>query len=133
AACLQIDRHRVLMVHDQPLAVDLAEASGPTQPEIGLLPSVHRSAYPVEAVAECNVIAHRDGEVMNFIAYRTLERREHLFPNFPEGICSSVSQRGHEVERHDLLRGERHDAFDVLVMKRSDAIVYESLDCCLIV
>src|SRR3989442_14895748 len=81
AACLQIDRHRVLMVHDQPRAVDLTEASGPTQPEIGLQPIVHGSAYPVEAVAECNVIAHSDVEVMNFIAYRPLERREHLFPN----------------------------------------------------
>jgi hypothetical protein len=29
-AMLQIDRHRVLMVHDQPLAVDLTEASSPT-------------------------------------------------------------------------------------------------------
>ncbi len=66
------------MVHDQPLAVDLPEASGPTQPEIGLLPSVHGSAYPVEAVGECHVIAHRDGEVVNFIADRTLERRECL-------------------------------------------------------
>jgi len=32
------------MVHDQPLAVDLTEASGPTQPEDGLLPIVHGSA-----------------------------------------------------------------------------------------
>src|SRR5260370_41224535 len=72
AACLQIDRHRVLMMHDQPLAVDLTEASGPTQPEIGLLPSVQGSAYPIEAVGECNVIAHRDGEVVNFIVNRAL-------------------------------------------------------------
>ena len=43
-AMLQIDRHRVMMVHDQPLAVDLTEAGGPTQPEIGLLPIVHGSA-----------------------------------------------------------------------------------------
>src|SRR2546430_1203505 len=90
------------MVHDQPRIVDLTEAGGPTQPESGLLPSVHGSAYPVEAVGEGTVIAHRDGEVVNFIADRTLERREDLFPNFPEGICSYVAQRGHDVERHDL-------------------------------
>ena len=60
------------MMHDQPLAVDLTEASGPTQPEIGLLPSVHGSAYPVEAVGECHVIAHRDGQVVNFIVNRAL-------------------------------------------------------------
>src|SRR5579884_880775 len=120
---LQIDRHRVLMVHDQPLAVDLPEASGPTQPEIGLLPSVHGSAYPVKAVGECNVITHSDGEVVNFIVNWALVDQEYRFPKFPECICSQVSQRGHDVERHDLLRVQRHDAFDVLVTKRSDPLV----------
>src|SRR6266699_2185365 len=128
AACLQIDRHRVLMVHDQPLAVDPPPASGPTQPEIGLLPIVHGSAYPVEAVGEGNVLAHRDGQVVNFIAYRTLERREYLFPGFPECLCSHVAQRGHDVERHDLLRVERHDAFDVLVTNRLDPTLYYPFD-----
>src|SRR6266566_9934527 len=113
-AIRQIDRHRVLMVHDQPRAVDLPEASGQTQPEIGLLPSDHGSAYPVEAVGEGHVIAHRDGQVVNFIVNRALVDEEDLFPTFPECICSQVSQRGHDVERHDLLRVERHDAFDVL-------------------
>ena len=71
-AMLQIDRHRVLMVHDQPLAIDLTQASGPTQPEISLLPIVQGTAYPVEAVSECNVIAHSDVEVVNFIVNRAL-------------------------------------------------------------
>src|SRR5260221_11463531 len=133
AACLQIDRHRVLMMHDQPRAVDLTEASGPTQPEIGLLPSVQGSAYPVEAVGEGNVIAHRDGEVVNFIVNRALVDGEDLFPNVPECICSQVAQRGHDVERHDLLRIERHDACDVLGTNRSDPIVNEYLDCYIIV
>jgi len=79
--------------------------------------------YPVKAVSEGHVIARRDGQVSNFIADRTLERREYLFPNFPECICSHVAQRGHDVKRHDLRRVERYDAFDVLVMKLSDAIV----------
>src|SRR6059036_2800019 len=86
----QIDRHRVLMVHDQPLAVDLSEASGPPQPEISLLPSVQGSADPVEAVAEGYILAHRDAEVVNVIADRTLERREDRFPSFPEGFCSHI-------------------------------------------
>src|SRR5258708_33018012 len=89
-AILQIDRHRVLMVHDQPLAVDLTEAAGPTQPESGLLPIVHGSAYPVEAVRECNVIAHADGQVGNFIVNRALEHGEWLFANFPECSRSNV-------------------------------------------
>src|SRR6516164_7080517 len=102
------------MVHNQPLAVDLPEASCPTQPEISLLPCVHGSAYPVEAVGECNVIAHRDGEVVNFIVNRTPVDEEYLFPKFPECICSQVAQRWHDVERHNILRVHRHDAFDVL-------------------
>src|SRR5258708_7927685 len=84
AACPQIDRHRVLMMHDQPLAVDLTQASGPTQPEIGLLPSVQGSAYPVEAVGEGNVIAHRDGQVVNFIVNRALVDCQRLCKFAPE-------------------------------------------------
>jgi len=82
------------MMHDQPRAVDRAPARGPTQPEIGLQPIVHGSAYAAEAVGECHVIAHRDGEVVHFIAYGTLERREDFFPHVSECICSHVSQRG---------------------------------------
>src|SRR5579864_4841032 len=73
-ASLQINRHRVLMMHDQPLAVDLAEACGPPQQEISLLPSVQGSAYAVEAVGEGHILAHRDGQALNIIADRTLER-----------------------------------------------------------
>src|SRR6266566_5962712 len=120
AASLQIDRHRVLMMHDQPLAVDLSEASGPPQPEISLLPSVQGSADPVEAVAEGYILAHRDAEVSNVIADRTLERREDRFPGFPEGFCSHILQRGHNVERHDPRCVESHDAVDVLVTNRLD-------------
>src|SRR5574337_2145315 len=116
------------MMHDQPRAVDLSEASGPTQPESDLLPSVQGSAYPVEAVAECHVIAHRDGQVVNFIVDRTLERREHRFPNFPECICSYVAQRGHDVERHDLPRIEGHDPIDVPRANRRDPPLYGSFD-----
>jgi len=79
------------MMHDQPRAVDRAPARGPTQPEIGLQLIVHGPAYVVEAVGECNVIAHSNGEVVHFIADRTLERREDFFPNVSECICSHVA------------------------------------------
>ena len=82
AACLQIDRHRDLIMHEQPLASDLAPASGPTSPETELLPSGHGCATPVEAVGEGHVIAHRDRQVSNFKVDRTLDRRERLFPSF---------------------------------------------------
>lgn len=110
------------------VAVDLTEANGRTQPEIGLLPIVHGSAYPVEAVAECNVIAHGDVEVVNFIAYRTLERRERLFPTFPVCICSPVLQRGHDVERHEFPRVDGHNPIDVPRPKRLDPTLYYPFD-----
>src|SRR6266700_1353106 len=70
-AIRQIDRHRVLMVHNQPRAVDLTEASGPTQPEIGLLTSVHCSTYPVESVSEYNFFFHRYGQHLDLISFPT--------------------------------------------------------------
>jgi hypothetical protein len=39
------------------------------------------------------------------------------------GEPSLTAYEGYDVERHDLRRVERHDAFDVLVMKRSGALV----------
>src|SRR5207237_10816864 len=59
-AMLQIDRHRVLMVHDQPLAVALTAASRPPQPETGLLATVQGSASPAEARGECHAIGRAE-------------------------------------------------------------------------
>src|SRR5579859_6422512 len=47
AACLHIDRHRDLIMHEQPLASALAPARGPTQPDTDLLPSGQGGARPV--------------------------------------------------------------------------------------
>src|SRR5258708_23299386 len=124
-ARLQIDRHRSLHVHDQPRAVDLAEASGPTQPVTDLLPIVHGCAQPVEAVGECHVIAHRDGQVSNFIVDRTRERRERLFPMFPVCIRSHVLQRGHDVERHEFGRVHGHNPIEVLRTNRLPPALYD--------
>src|SRR5579859_4726101 len=59
-AMLQVDWHRILMVYDQPLAVNLLETGGPTQPEIGLELIAQGLPYPVEAVDEGKVIDHND-------------------------------------------------------------------------
>src|SRR6266516_477616 len=127
-ALLHIDRHRNVRVHDQPRAVDPPPANGRTQPEIGLLPSGQGSAQPVEAVGECHVIAHRDGQVVHFIADRTLERRERLFPAFPVCICAHVAQRGHEVERHEFGCVHGHHPIDVPRAKRLDPTLYDPCD-----
>src|SRR5215469_2654493 len=86
-ARLHIDRHRDLIVHEQPLASELAPARGPTHPGTDLLPGGQGCARPVEAMAEGHILAHRDGQVSNFIADRTRKLREDRFPTVPHGIC----------------------------------------------
>src|SRR5258708_11864412 len=52
AACYKIERHPNVHVHDQPLATDLAQARGPRQPEIRLLPSRHSDTRPLAAAGQ---------------------------------------------------------------------------------
>ena len=79
------------MMYDQPRVVDFPEARNPTQPEIGLQSIVHGSAYVVETVGKCHIIAHSHAEVVYFIADRTLERREDFFTHGSERICAYVA------------------------------------------
>ena len=115
-------------MHEPPLASDLAPARGPTHPDTDLLPSGQGCARPVEAVGEGHILAHRNGQVGNFIADRTRERRERLFPTFPHCICSHVLERGHDVERHDLRRVHGHYPIEVLRAKRLDKPLYQPFD-----
>src|SRR5260370_37491597 len=55
AACHKIERPPNAHVHDQPPAPDLAQTRGPTQPEIGLLPSEQGDARPGEAAVQGHV------------------------------------------------------------------------------
>src|SRR5688572_29667280 len=68
-----IERHRHMFMGDHPLAVDLATADGCAHPDIGFLAVAPRSADPVKAAAEADVIACGDVEVANLVANRTSE------------------------------------------------------------
>ena len=91
-------------MHDQPLAIDLAETGGPSQPHIHLLAVLHRSGIVVEAVAERHVLASRDVQVTNLEVDRTLERVERLLKNLPVGLLALELKRG--VRSKETMSGE---------------------------
>src|SRR5918995_3614396 len=72
-APVHIERHRHMFMGDHPLAVDLATADGRAHPDIGFLAVAPRSADPVKAAAEADVIARSDVEVANLVANRASE------------------------------------------------------------
>jgi hypothetical protein len=67
SAALQIERHRNLVVRDEPVAVNLPKARRRPKPEIGPVPVLQGAAYPIEAVPKCDIITHGDGEVANLV------------------------------------------------------------------
>lgn len=123
---LDIDRHRHMLVRDEPCVFDLAEASGPAKPSFGSLSIRQRSARPIEAVTECDDIAYSDLRVVNLIGNRSLVRRKCFFPMRLERVRSHTLQRGSEIERHDSWRKDRHDAMNVLRAKRLGKAVYQT-------
>ena len=61
AAC-NIQRHRSLVVHDQPSAAELLEAEGAPDPHPARRrPVLQRAAEPADSVPECHIITHGDG------------------------------------------------------------------------
>ncbi len=113
SAALQIDRHRNLVVHDEPVAVDLPKARRRPKPEIGPVPVLQRAAYPIEAVAKCDIITHSDSEVMNLVTERMLVHRKGVCPVFPFRFCSHVLQRRYDVEWYDIWSVNWHDTLEI--------------------
>jgi hypothetical protein len=92
-AAAHIDRHRDLVVHDEPIPVDLPEAARPPNPGIGPVPVLQRAADPIEAVPERHILAQGNREVVNLVAERTLVYRKDVCPVLPFSLCSRVLQR----------------------------------------
>src|SRR5262245_58288282 len=101
AAC-NIERHRSLVVHDQPIAVELAEAEGAPDPHPARRrPVLQRAAEPAESVPECHIITHGDGQVANLIVH-ILEERERLRPVRQLRLDPHMLERRLDVEGHDV-------------------------------
>src|SRR5215469_6734152 len=79
AAC-HIERHRSLVVHDEPIAVELLEAEGAPDPHpVRRRPVLQRAAEPAESVPERHITTHGDCQVANLIVH-IQEERKHLRP-----------------------------------------------------
>jgi len=98
SAALQIERHRNLVMHDEPVAVNLPKARRRPKPEVGSVPILQCAAYPIAAVSKCDVITHGDSEVANHVTERMLVNRKGVYPVFPFCFCSNVLQRRHDYE-----------------------------------
>src|SRR5688572_22811607 len=113
-----------MLMRDQPLAVNLAEAYSRACPHIVFLPVFHRSSEPIEAVAEGHIIACADAQVAHLEANRTLEFVKTHLPEFSIRLCSYILQRGHDVKRQDVRRIVGHDSIYVLGADRLYPIIY---------
>src|SRR6185437_10765651 len=113
AACY-IERHRSLVVHDQPVAAELPEAEGAPDPHPARRrPVLQRAAEPTEGVPEGHVITHGDGQVANLIVH-VLEERERLRPVLQLRLYSYMLERRLDVEGHDIRCVQPPQAFEVL-------------------
>src|SRR5215471_8817843 len=113
AAC-DIERHRSVVVHDQPIAVELLEAEGAPDPHPARrCPVLQRAAEPAESVPECHVITHGDGQVANLIVH-ILEERERLRPVLQLRLYPYMLERRLDVEGHDVRRVQPPQAFEIL-------------------
>src|SRR5262245_62876125 len=101
AAC-NIERHRSLVVHDQPIAVELLEAEGAPDPHPARRRTVlQRAAEPAESVPECHIITHGDGQVANLIVH-ILEERKRPRPVPQLRLYPYMLERRLDVEGHDV-------------------------------
>src|SRR5215469_7119132 len=109
-----IERHRSLVVHDQPIAVELLEAEGAPDPHPARRrPVLQRAAEPAESVPECHIITHGDGQVANLIVH-ILEEREHLRPVLQLRLYPYVLERRLDVEGHHVCCVQPRQAVEIL-------------------
>src|SRR5262249_23674801 len=99
-AARRIHRCRGVVVHDEPVAVDLSKAVRCADPETTTpRPVLQRSAEPVETMPERNITPNSDRDVAHLNADRTLEYREGRYPVLPFCFCSDVLKPRSHVAR----------------------------------
>src|SRR5690242_1756601 len=101
-AAHHIERHRSLVVRDQPAAVDLPEAESGADPRAARRrPVLQHAAEPAKAVPVCHLIAHGECQIANLISH-ILEEREHLRPVLQLRLYPDMLQWRLDVEGHDV-------------------------------
>ena len=104
----RIERHRDMVMHHEPVAIDLPKTRRSSNPDIAHLSIPYRAAQPIDAVRERRAIAHGDFEVANLIAERRLEHGECLHSVFLLPLLRSVAARPHVVGHKVGSANRRH-------------------------
>src|SRR5215213_10165108 len=113
-----------MLMLDQPLAVNLAEADGRAHPHVDFIAVGHRAADPVEIMAEGHAVARLDSQVANLVADWALIPGEPLPGAFSYLLCSDILQRVQGVERQNIRRMVCHQLIAVSVVDGLDPLIY---------
>src|SRR3569833_2111593 len=87
---LGIDGRGDLFVHDEPGAIDLAEAGRPSQPEAAFFSADQNTGEPVEAATEGEVAVRCDGEITHIVRKHVLVQRKRVRPPPPFRVETRV-------------------------------------------
>src|SRR3989337_4543 len=114
---LEVRRDRRVVVHNQPDAIDSAQARCPAQPEVGDVTASQRGVHMVEAMNEGQLAVGRDVQVVYLVGEGASVCSEGFLPGSTFIVSSEVSQGPEvrsDIERNEVGCKEGHDALDVL-------------------
>jgi hypothetical protein len=126
-AMLEVCWDRHVVVHNQPDAIDSAEARCPTQPHVGDVTASQRGVHVVEAMNEGQLAVRRDVQVVYLVGEGASICSEGFLPGSTFIVSPDVSQGPEvrsDIERNEVGCKEGHDAVDVLRVKRLHQVLY---------
>src|SRR5262249_49789599 len=103
-APVHVERHRSMLVHDEPSGIGPAASDRRAHPDVGFPAVGPLAADPVETPAERDVTAGCDAEVVNVVANWPLECPEPFSETPSERLPSQGLQWRREIEADDVSR-----------------------------
>src|SRR5215218_10398171 len=126
-AMLEVCWDRHVVVHNQPDAIESAQAHRPTQPQVGDVTASQRGVHVVEAMNEGQLAVGRDVQVVYLVGEGASKCSEGFLPGSTFIVSPEVSQGPEvrsDIERNEVGCIEGHDAVDVLRVKRLHRVLY---------
>src|SRR5215207_10736696 len=114
-------------MHNQPLAIDSAQARCPTHPQLGDLSASQRGVDVVEAMNEGQLPLRGDVQLVYLVGEGAGKCCEGFLPGSTFILSPEVSQGPEvrsDIERNEVGCKEGHDAVDVLRVKRLHQVLY---------
>src|SRR5215203_5138953 len=91
-AMLEVCRDRDVVVHNQPYAIDPAQARRPTHPQLGDLAASQRGSHVVEAMNEGQLAFRRDVQLVYLVGEGASKCSEGFLPGSTFILSPDVSQ-----------------------------------------